>query len=126
VDYNILKFSRSSSNNCVESCFIAPEFATIWADLAACFESYLFPVSKLPNVSSDELQADEECDVSLVEIMRNAILPHAGELPKVFVLQIVSILNRGSIHSATSASPVGTYHNQRIRSKRMRRIELQI
>lgn len=43
----------------------------------------------------------------LVEVMRDAILPYAGEMPKVFVLQVVSILNRGSIHSATSASLVG-------------------
>lgn len=77
--------------------------------MAACFDSYLFPASKQPNCTPEELQSDEEQDVRLVEIMRDSILPHAGEMPKVFVLQVVSILNRGSIHSATSASPVGKF-----------------
>ena len=87
----------------------AQEFVTIWADLAACLDSYLFPVSKQPNCAPEELPTDEEQDVRLVEIMRDSILPYAGEMPKVFVLQVVSILNRGSIHSATSASPVGEF-----------------
>ena len=58
-------------------------------------------------VSVEELQQDEMLDVKLVHIIRDNILPFANEMPKVFVLQIVSILNRGSIHSATSISPVG-------------------
>ena len=57
--------------------------------------------------SVEELQQDEMLDVKLVHIIRDNILPYANEMPKVFVLQIVSILNRGSIHSATSISPVG-------------------
>lgn len=85
----------------------AKEFSTIWADLALCLEGYLFPNCSQLMVSVEELQQDEMLDVKLVHIIRDNILPFANEMPKVFVLQIVSILNRGSIHSATSISPVG-------------------
>jgi len=84
----------------------AEEFSTIWADLALCLEGYLFPNCSQLMVSVEELQQDELLDVKLVHIIRDSILPFANEMPKVFVLQIVSILNRGSIHSATSISPV--------------------
>lgn len=88
---------------------IAKEFSTIWADLALCLEGYLFPNCNQLMVSVEELQHDEMLDVGIVHIIRDNILPFANEMPKVFVLQIVSILNRGSIHSATSISPVGKF-----------------
>ncbi|RWS16385.1 hypothetical protein B4U79_07473 [Dinothrombium tinctorium] len=86
----------------------ASDFIGIWADLANCLEAFLFPNTRLsPNATLEDQQFDEALDVKVVEVIRDSILPFAGQMPKEFVLQIVSILNKGSIHSATSDSPVG-------------------
>lgn len=55
----------------------------------------------------EEQQHDESFDVLIVELIRDFVLPYASQIPKEFVLQVVSILNRGSIHSATTSSPIG-------------------
>lgn len=53
--------------------------------------------------------SDESYDVRLINLIRDSILPHAGSaMPKEFVLQVVSLLNKGSIHSAAGSSPVDT------------------
>lgn len=81
----------------------------MWADLANALEGFLFPISRSsPTQSSEEQQLDEALDVKVVELIRDSILPYAGQIPKEFILQVVSILNKGSIHSATNSSPVGT------------------
>lgn len=52
------------------------------------------------------------CDpLQVIQLIRECILPHAGKMPKVFVLRIVALLNKGSIHSATSSAPVGKCPN---------------
>lgn len=50
---------------------------------------------------------DELLDVKMVELIRDHIMVHANQVPKEFLLQIVSLLNRGSIHSPTMTSPIG-------------------
>lgn len=47
----------------------------------------------------------------VVQLIRDDILPHAASMPKEFALKIMDILNRGSIHSATSDTFVGMYRN---------------
>lgn len=87
---------------------LGSDFVSLWADLASTLETFLFSNSKPPlNQSLEEQQCDEILDVKVVELIRDNILPHAGQMPKEFVLQIVSILNKGSIHSATNGSPIG-------------------
>lgn len=82
----------------------------IWADLATTLEEFLFPNSKAsPTQTLEDQLTDESFDVKVVELMRNSILPYASQMPKEFVLQVVSILNKGSIHSATNNSPIGEY-----------------
>jgi hypothetical protein len=92
-------------------CFIlASHFTTIWADLAGCLEDFLFVSSQPPAMQTlEDQQRDEEFDVRIVELIRDVILPYSSQMPEVFVLQIVSILNRGSIHSQTTTSPIGSY-----------------
>lgn len=91
---------------------VANEFSTIWADLAMTLEEFLFPSSKPPMTQTlEEQQCDESYDVSVVELIRDFVLPYANQIPKEFVLQVVSILNRGSIHSATTSSPIGNADN---------------
>ncbi|XP_054162002.1 protein MON2 homolog isoform X2 [Oppia nitens] len=83
------------------------DFIGIWADLALCFDGFLFPVSRPPSTQTlEEQQFDESLDVKIVELIRDTIMPFASQIPKEFVLQIVSLLNKGSIHSATNSSPV--------------------
>lgn len=40
----------------------------------------------------------------MIELIRNEILPYASSIPKDFILKIVVLLNKGSIHSATSSN----------------------
>jgi len=73
-------------------------------------EDFLFPMSKPPaNQTTEEQLKDEGFDVKVVELVRDSILPYASQTPKEFVLQVVSILNRGSIHSATANNPIGKH-----------------
>ena len=82
---------------------------SIWADLALTFDGFLFPVNKPPtNQTMDEQQIDESLDVKVVELIRDSIMVYAQQIPKEFLLQIVSILNRGSIHSPSITSPMGS------------------
>lgn len=48
----------------------------------------------------------------MVQLIREIILPHSSHVPKDFVLKIVALLNKGSIHSATSSTPVGMCFSQ--------------
>ncbi|XP_015786183.1 protein MON2 homolog isoform X3 [Tetranychus urticae] len=94
------------------------DFVSLWADLASTLETFLFSNSKPPlNQSLEEQQCDEILDVKVVELIRDNILPHAGQMPKEFVLQIVSILNKGSIHSATNGSPIDTESTRKLREE---------
>ena len=96
----------------------AQEFCKIWTDLVLTLEEFLFPNSKPTATQTvEEQQRDESYDVSLVELMRDFVLPHASQIPKESVVQIVSILNRGSILSATTSSPIGMECNRRLREE---------
>lgn len=55
----------------------------------------------------DELVLDEAIDCELIEQLRDEVLPYSGEIPHQFVLNVVVLLNKGSIHSATSTSNHG-------------------
>jgi hypothetical protein len=80
----------------------------MWGDLALSLEGFLFPTSKPASSQTlEEQQFDESLDVKVVELIRDGIMPFAAQIPKEFLLQTVSLLNRGSIHSATNSSPVG-------------------
>lgn len=52
----------------------------------------------------DDLISDEATDCQIIELIRNEILPYASSIPKEFILKIVVLLNKGSIHSATNSS----------------------
>lgn len=53
----------------------------------------------------DELVLDEAIDCQLIEQLRDEVLPFSGEIPHQFILNVVVLLNKGSIHSATAANP---------------------
>lgn len=48
---------------------------------------------------------DEAIDCQLIEQLRDEVLPFSGEIPHQFILNVVVLLNKGSIHSATAANP---------------------
>lgn len=52
----------------------------------------------------DDLISDEATDCQIIELIRSEILPYASSIPKEFILKVVVLLNKGSIHSATSSS----------------------
>lgn len=52
----------------------------------------------------DELVLDETIDCQVIELIRDEILPYSHEIPQQFILDAVVLLNKGSIHSATTGS----------------------
>lgn len=47
---------------------------------------------------------DETIDCQVIELLRDEVLPHAHEMPHQFIMQIVVLLNKGSIHSASDSN----------------------
>uniref|UniRef100_M4A7K5 Protein MON2 homolog n=1 Tax=Xiphophorus maculatus TaxID=8083 RepID=M4A7K5_XIPMA len=76
------------------------KFDTMWPELANAFEDFLFTKSSPPdNLSIQEFQQNESIDVEVVQLISTEILPFANFIPKDFVGQIMTMLNKGSIHS---------------------------
>lgn len=47
---------------------------------------------------------DETIDCQVIELLRDEVLPYAHEMPHQFIMQIVVLLNKGSIHSASDSN----------------------
>lgn len=52
----------------------------------------------------DEIVLDETIDCQVIELLRDEVLPYSHEIPHQFILNVVVILNKGSIHSATTSN----------------------
>ncbi|KAG8439512.1 hypothetical protein GDO86_005639 [Hymenochirus boettgeri] len=80
------------------------KFDSMWPELSATFEDFLFTKSTPPdNLSIEEFQRNESVDVEVVQLISTEILPYANFIPKDFVGKIMTMLNRGSIHSQSSS-----------------------
>ncbi|OXB67475.1 hypothetical protein ASZ78_006806 [Callipepla squamata] len=80
------------------------KFDSMWPELASTFEDFLFTKSTPPdNLSIQEFQKNESIDVEVVQLISTEILPYANFIPKEFVGQIMTMLNKGSIHSQSSS-----------------------
>lgn len=80
-------------------------FRDMWLDLAASLELFLFADHPTPStLTVEEQQNDESLDVCVVELVRQEILPYSASMPDEFVHRIMALLNRGSIHSTSTAS----------------------
>lgn len=79
-------------------------FANVWPSLSDTLDKFLFPSSActIEDRGIDEIVLDETIDCQVIELLRDEILPFANEIPHQFILDIVVILNKGSIHSATT------------------------
>ncbi|KAF2885713.1 hypothetical protein ILUMI_20486 [Ignelater luminosus] len=81
------------------------QFASMWNELAVTLNEFLFPKIGAPSDRGlDELVADELTDCQLIELLRTEVLPYSANIPKQFILKVVVLLNRGSIHSATNTN----------------------
>ncbi|XP_078678105.1 protein MON2 homolog isoform X1 [Branchiostoma floridae x Branchiostoma belcheri] len=86
----------------------APAFSTMWTQLGLALDDFLFSKHPAPpTLSVEQHQKDEAIDVQMVELMRQDILPHADNIPAEFTRKIISLLNKGSIHSTTFGIPEG-------------------
>jgi hypothetical protein len=57
----------------------------------------------------EEVQADEAVDCQVIELLRDEVLPHSHAIPREFVLKVVVLLNKGSIHSASNSTNGGKF-----------------
>ncbi|XP_039437762.1 protein MON2 homolog [Culex pipiens pallens] len=82
------------------------QFAPLWKDLSDTLDQFLFPksVCVVEDRGLDELVLDEAIDCQVIELIRDEILPFSQEIPQQFILDAVVLLNKGSIHSATTGS----------------------
>ncbi|XP_072124342.1 protein MON2 homolog isoform X2 [Mobula birostris] len=80
------------------------KFDTMWSELSNTFEDFLFTKSSPPdNLSIQEFEKNESIDVEVVQLISTDILPYANFIPKEFVGQIMTMLNKGSIHSQSTS-----------------------
>lgn len=86
----------------------ADSFVELWPTLSETLDKFLFPSSMctIEDRGIDEIVLDESIDCQVIEMLRDDILPYAEFLPHKFILDIVAILNKGSIHSATTRNNV--------------------
>ncbi|XP_076261833.1 mon2 homolog, regulator of endosome-to-Golgi trafficking [Rhynchophorus ferrugineus] len=95
-----LKVARSHGN----------QFSNMWTELAETLNDFLFPSNCSPNPGEkglDEMVSDEQTDCQIIELLRTEVLPYSNSIPKEFIMQVVILLNRGSIHSATNVKSDG-------------------
>uniref|UniRef100_T1D1X0 Protein MON2 homolog n=1 Tax=Cupiennius salei TaxID=6928 RepID=T1D1X0_CUPSA len=94
------------------------QFQGMWIDLAHALEDFLFPASTpSPNQSFEDQQCDEALDCKIIDLLRDGILPYANQLPRDFIIKIVTLLNKGSIHSATNNNPVDIDSSRKLREE---------
>lgn len=80
-------------------------FQNMWPKLADTLDDFLFPKSALNTERGvEEIQADEAVDCQVMELLRDEVLPHSQHIPHQFILRVVMLLNKGSIHSATATN----------------------
>lgn len=77
----------------------------------------LHSVCTIEDRGIDEIVLDETIDCQVIELLRDEVLPHSNEIPHQFVLNVVVILNKGSIHSATTSSTIGCDSDLKLREE---------
>lgn len=78
----------------------------LWTDLGEALDQFLFPksVCTVEDRSLDEIILDEGIDCQIIDLLREEVLPFSTEIPHEFILKVVVLLNKGSIHSATTST----------------------
>ncbi|KAJ8914767.1 hypothetical protein NQ315_013270 [Exocentrus adspersus] len=93
-----LKVARSHGN----------QFSSMWDELSTTLNDFLFPnTCASADKGLEEMIADEATDCQIIELLRTEVLPYSKNIPKEFIMQVVILLNKGSIHSATNVKTDG-------------------
>ncbi|KAK2183608.1 hypothetical protein NP493_305g02023 [Ridgeia piscesae] len=93
-------------------------FKGMWMELGELMEDFLFSQSPAPaNQSNDQCQRDEAIDCELIQLIREDILPYAKHVPREFIVKVMHILNRGSIHSHTMTAFIDTESSRKLREE---------
>ncbi|KAG8230381.1 hypothetical protein J437_LFUL014167 [Ladona fulva] len=82
-------------------------FKAMWPELASTLDHFLFPNSPPVDRIPEDIRADEGIDCKVIELLRDEVMPHSSAIPKDFVLQVIVLLNKGSIHSASASRSSG-------------------
>ncbi|GMR48422.1 hypothetical protein PMAYCL1PPCAC_18617 [Pristionchus mayeri] len=72
-------------------------YMSLWQEIADALNNFLFTKNVNVRLSPDERRRDEFIDCQMIDLLRTEILPYSSSLPTVFITQIISILNKGSI-----------------------------
>ena len=75
------------------------KYAMFWSELSQVLECFLFPDSIQEQRQEDKM-SDEALDCTIVDLLRDEVLPHPTVVPADFIRKIVILLNKGSIHSS--------------------------
>uniref|UniRef100_A0A1L8DV77 Protein MON2 homolog n=1 Tax=Nyssomyia neivai TaxID=330878 RepID=A0A1L8DV77_9DIPT len=78
-------------------------FIGMWKDLADTLDQFLFPKSicTVEDRGLEEIVLDEAIDCQVIELLCDEVLSHSAEIPQEFILNVVVLLNKGSIHSVS-------------------------
>ncbi|XP_055685383.1 protein MON2 homolog [Lutzomyia longipalpis] len=78
-------------------------FTEMWKDLADTLDQFLFPksVCTIEDRGLEEIVLDEAIDCQVIELLRDEVLTFSSEIPQEFILNVVVLLNKGSIHSVS-------------------------
>uniref|UniRef100_A0A8R1YAA6 Protein MON2 homolog n=1 Tax=Pristionchus pacificus TaxID=54126 RepID=A0A8R1YAA6_PRIPA len=72
-------------------------YISLWKEVADTLNNFLFTKNINVRLSPDERRRDEFIDCQMIDLLRTEILPYSASLPTVFITQVISILNKGSI-----------------------------
>ncbi|GMT24919.1 hypothetical protein PFISCL1PPCAC_16216 [Pristionchus fissidentatus] len=84
-------------------------YSALWQEIATALNNFLFTRNVNVRLSPDERRRDEFIDCQMIDLLRTEILPYSANLPTVFVTQIISILNRGSICQMDSTDVLDSF-----------------
>merc|ERR1719315_476032 len=75
-------------------------FGDVWIAVIGILDVFLFPKMSPPTSHSpEERTEDENIDCSIIEFLKCQVLARPSPFPHEFLLSIMVILNKGSIHS---------------------------
>ena len=93
-------------------------FRSMWIELGHTLEDFLFSQHPAPpTLSVEDFQRDEAIDCKVVSLLRDDILPHSASIPQDFVMKVMHILNKGSIHSAASSAFIDVDSSRKLREE---------
>ena len=76
------------------------KFSEVWVTVTETLDTFLFPsVKPASDRKPEEMAEDEEIDVKVIEFLRSKVLDQPSLFPHSFILSIMVLLNKGSIHS---------------------------